>query len=88
MRLRPQAHNQRAACPHALGRGGEGGRHASIDEGPVMNARCHETVRSLVWMVRQTRPDIANAVRGGCAGLACDPKEVLVHLPEDVHNCS
>lgn len=53
-----------------------------------MNASCRERVGSLVWMVRQTRLDNSNAARGDFAGLACDPKEVLVHLPEDVHKCS
>ena len=47
------------------------------DEDPVVDARYHEMVGSLMWTANQTRSDIANAVRA-VARFSYDPKQVHV----------
>ena len=49
-------------------------RHVS-DEDPAVDAIYREMVGSLMWIVNQTRPDIANAVRA-VARFSHDPKEI------------
>ena len=47
------------------------------DEDPAVDASYREMVGSLMWIAKQTRPDIANAVRA-VARFSHDPKEVNV----------
>ena len=47
------------------------------DEDPAVDASYREMVGSLMWIAKQTRPDIANAVRA-VARFSHDPKEVHV----------
>ena len=49
-------------------------RHVS-DEDPAMDASFREIERDLMWIAKQTRPDVYNAMRA-IARFSHDPKEV------------
>ena len=57
-------------------------RHVS-DEDPAVDAIYREMVGSLMWIVNQTRPDMANAVRA-VARFSRDPKEVHVEAARKI----